>query len=80
MNPLITPQPLPISNISKSAHDLVIADMIDRKEFGHNKYGVYLQSDNGRNNLIDAYQEILDLAVYVRCQIEENHIEPTELW
>jgi hypothetical protein len=60
--------------------DLVIADMLARKNFGFQKYGTYLQTENGRNHLIDCYQEILDLAVYMRLEIEENWVEPNEIW
>jgi hypothetical protein len=33
---------------------------------------VPLQAHNGRNALIDAYQEALDLVVYLRQAIEEQ--------
>lgn len=65
------PEPDPIPNDNLSIHDLVIQDIADRKLFGFNKYGTYLQSGNGRKSLIDAYQECLDLAVYLRLVIEE---------
>jgi hypothetical protein len=80
MNPLIKPQPKPILDSGVSVADLVITDMQDRKQFGFNKYHTYLQTNNGRNHLIDAYQEILDLSVYLRSQIEEDWREPNELW
>ena len=67
-------EPDPIPNDSPSIHDLVIRDMEDRKTMGLKKYGTILQAHNGRNPLIDAYQEALDLAVYLRQEIEErNH-------
>lgn len=53
-------------------HDLVIEDMRKRKEFGLAKYGTILQAGNGRNALQDAYEEVLDLAVYLRQKIEEE--------
>jgi hypothetical protein len=80
MNPLITPQPKPILDSGVVVADLVIDDMVARKKFGFEKYKTYLQTENGRNNLIDAYQEILDLAVYMRSQIYESWVEPNELW
>jgi hypothetical protein len=40
---------------------LVIADMKERDLLGKNKYGTALKTVNGRNPLIDAYQEALDL-------------------
>lgn len=71
-----TPEPPPTPNNNPSIHDLVIADIEDRKQFGLEKYGTTLQAGNGRRSLVDAYQEILDLAVYLRQHIEENRINP----
>jgi len=51
---------------------LVIKDMEERRLNGIEKYGVPLQKNNGRKTLIDAYQEALDLAVYLRLAIEEK--------
>jgi hypothetical protein len=59
-------------------HDLVIADVEARKQFGLSKYGVLLQAHNGRDALRDAYDEILDLAVYIRQLMEERGVEPRE--
>ena len=67
------PEPDPIANENPSIHDLVIQDLEDRKQFGLKKYGVPLQAGNGRKPLVDAYQEILDLVVYLRQHIEETH-------
>jgi len=44
----------------------------DDVEIGTAKYGVPLQARNGRRPLIDAYQENLDCAVYLRQAIEEG--------
>ena len=41
---------------------------------GIEKYGTVLQPNNGRNALVDAYQEALDLAVYLRQRIEEDKL------
>jgi hypothetical protein len=57
---------------SPSMHDLVIADMEARKQFGLKKYGTILQANNGRNALKDAYEEVLDLAVYLRQRLYED--------
>lgn len=53
-------------------HDLVIADMDERKAFGLRKYGTVLTVNNGRNPLVDAYEEVLDLAVYLKQAIVES--------
>ena len=68
---LIEPQPNP----EKSNGDLwlgVIEDMKQRRNFGIQKYGVPLQCNNGRDALIDAYQEALDLVVYLKQSIIER--------
>lgn len=51
---------------------LVIADINDRVAAGEAKYGTVLKSDNGRDPLVDAYQEALDLVMYLRQAIEER--------
>lgn len=52
---------------------LVIADMRERDAAGAAKYGTRLQPGNGRVQLVDAYQEALDLAVYLRTELAERH-------
>ncbi len=51
---------------------LVIKDMEERRLHGIEKYGTALQAHNGRDPLIDAYQEALDLCVYLRQALEER--------
>ena len=53
--------------------DLVINDMMVRKEFGTIKYGEPLKAHNGRDMLLDAYQEALDLCIYLRGEIENRY-------
>jgi hypothetical protein len=48
-----------------TAHSHVIDDMRARDRMGRERYGVPLTADNGRNHLVDAYQEALDLLVYL---------------
>ena len=66
------PQPDPIKNDHPSVWDLVMEDMKDRDQVGLTKYGTKLQPFNGRDALIDAYQEALDLVVYLRQAIYEQ--------
>jgi hypothetical protein len=69
-------EPAPVHNFgAPSMHDLVIEDMKSRREMGLQKYGTILQANNGRNALKDAYEEVLDLAVYLRQKIEEERLE-----
>lgn len=65
-------EPDPKVNNSPSIHDLVIEDMKSRKAMGLEKYGTVLQANNGRNALKDAYEEVLDLACYLKQKLEEN--------
>lgn len=66
-------QPAPTVNGSISVWELVIADMRVRDHIGRQRYGTSLQANNGRDALIDAYQEALDLTVYLRQLIEERN-------
>jgi hypothetical protein len=65
-------QPLPIHNDLPAAWDLVMADMGARDRMGAARYGSRLQPHNGRDALRDAYEEILDAAVYLRSVIYER--------
>jgi hypothetical protein len=57
-----TSQPSPIGD-GQDVNALVVHDLIQRSLAGEKKYGARLKTHNGRNPLIDAYQEALDLAV-----------------
>jgi hypothetical protein len=73
----IKDQPKPKSNSRPAVWDLVINDMQERDALGRHRYGTPLQPFNGRDALVDAYQEALDLAVYLRQAIEErNTVQP----
>lgn len=71
-------QEAPVVNTYPYIQDLVIADMEARKQFGISKYGTALQPFNGRNMLQDAYEELLDLLVYIKGQLIENQITESE--
>lgn len=64
-------QPAPVGGQVRVL-DLVVSDLTERAEMGKVKYGTYLKTKNGRNPLIDAYQEALDLCMYLRQAIEEQ--------
>lgn len=51
--------------------ELVKGDLEMRAVIGEAKYGQRLKAFNGRNSLIDAYQEVLDLSVYLKQAIVE---------
>ncbi len=61
----------PTQNNSEPVWDMVIRDMLSRKVAGLERYGTFLQAFNGRNPILDAYQESLDQAVYLRQMLEE---------
>lgn len=67
-----SPQPAPTTSVSPAVWDLVAADMKARDEFGEKKYGTRLQPHNGRDALMDAYQEALDIVVYLRQALYER--------
>ncbi len=56
----------------ESIWKLVIKDMEAREAFGIQTYGKPVTVFNGRDALQDAYEEALDLAVYLRQAIEEG--------
>lgn len=65
------PQPDPKGG-EKRVLDFVVSDIQERAESGKKKYGVYLQTHNGRDPLWDAYQEAIDLVMYLRQAILER--------
>lgn len=67
-----TEQPQPIVNDTKPIWELVVFDMVERDIVGRRRYGTPLQAFNGRSALNDAYQEALDLVVYLRQEIRER--------
>ncbi len=71
-----THEPAPVHNDRPAIWPLVIADMQARDAEGRRKYGTPLQPFNGRAALVDAYQEALDLVVYLRQAIEERAPAP----
>lgn len=53
--------------------DMVMADMRARDAVGRARYTTPLQANNGRDPLVDLYQELLDATVYCRQAIEERN-------
>ena len=67
-------QPMPVTNNHPAILDLVIEDIKERNAVGVETYGTRLQPFNGRKPLIDAYQEVLDMAFYIRQEIYEQEV------
>jgi hypothetical protein len=60
---------------------LVISDLQERDKVGRKKYGTTLQSGNGRNALVDATQEAMDLVMYLRQELcdQEKRIRDNQI-
>lgn len=54
----------------------VVRDMLDRNESGAKKYNKYLSPDTKEDMLQHAYEEALDLAVYLKTQILKQQKKP----
>ncbi len=85
-------QPLPVPNDGPSMHDLVcadlegrwtarlspriVSDMQARKQLGLERYGSLLQAHNGRDALLDLYEELEDAVVYAKqVQVERGTVD-----
>lgn len=68
-------QRLPVPNGLPDVQSMVIADIGARRELGIRRYGTALQPFNGRDALRDAYEEAIDLAMYLRQAIAERDME-----
>lgn len=50
---------------------MLLEDLLKRTEMGTKKYGTPLRVNNGRNGLLDLYQEIQDAIMYsMQCRME----------
>jgi hypothetical protein len=52
--------------------DKVIEDLKERKQVGIERYGSALSTETPVNTLEYAYEEALDLAVYLRCELDKQ--------
>ena len=65
-------QPMPTVHDAPDIQSQVIADIEARRLVGISRYGTALQPFNGRNALQDAYEEALDLAMYLKQRLVEE--------
>jgi len=72
MNSATKEQNLPLDSDGPDVISLVRDDLEARARMGVETYGKRLQPHNGRNSLVDAYQEALDLGVYVKQRLLEE--------
>jgi hypothetical protein len=66
----VAPQPDPHEG-KDSVTDAVIQDFKERRDGGIKKYGLELKTHNGRDALIDCYQELTDSVLYLRQYLLE---------
>lgn len=69
---LTVEQDMPVPNGATSIQSLVRDDLVLREKIGIERYGVPLQPHNGRDALRDAYEEAMDLSLYLRQAIVER--------
>jgi hypothetical protein len=69
--PAATPEPMSTGN-GEVVLTEVIRDLFARDEIGRKKYHTSLKTDNGRDALMDAYQEACDLVMYLKQAIMER--------
>lgn len=63
---------------ARHLRDQVAADLQARRDFGLQKYKTLLQAGNGRDFLLDLYQEMQDASVYARgrlAELDESSVE-----
>lgn len=56
----------------ESVTDAIVQDLLSRREHGKVKYGTELMTHNGRDAMVDAYQEALDLVMYFKQTLMER--------
>ena len=64
-------QPAPTPGTQRIV-DYVLMDINNVVEKGFEHYGCYLEAHNGRDALVDAYQEAIDMVFYLRQAILER--------
>lgn len=62
----------PITGSPRRLIDLVLEDIRERDAVGRKRYGTPLTTHNGRDPVVDAYQELLDAVVYTRQAMLEG--------
>jgi hypothetical protein len=74
-------QPDPTPNDREDIQSMVICDIESRRQHGIETYGTALQAFNGRDSVRDAYEEAIDLTMYLKQMLVEDEGHPYEiLW
>lgn len=63
-------EPAP-TGTGKKVIDEVVLDLKARSDMGEKKYGTPLRTFNGRNAMMDLYQELLDSVMYAKQVLME---------
>ena len=53
--------------------DRVLVDMQARKQLGYDRYGVSLNHLSDKDFLKEAYEEAMDLCVYLRAELDRRN-------
>ncbi len=69
-------EPDPIKSEQQPVALYVFLDLAERVVMGKSKYKTILTTDNGRRPLNDAYEEALDMCMYLRQEILEREKTP----
>jgi len=68
-----TPQPKPMTEDGSTlVLPHVLADLQARADWGLAKYQTYLHTNNGRDAMVDLYQELLDAVMYAKQSLLER--------
>lgn len=65
---------MPVVNSFPDVQSAVIADMEARRQVGLTRYGTALQPHNGRDALLDLYEELLDGCMYLKQVMIERAV------
>jgi hypothetical protein len=65
-------QGLPTINDEQDIQSRVVEDIRKRRELGISRYGTALQPFNGRDALLDLYEELLDAVMYIKQSLVER--------
>lgn len=58
---------------------VLMRDILERVNIGHNRYGTLLQSHNGRDPLVDLYEELIDALQYLKQLSMEREYEKEQM-
>jgi hypothetical protein len=72
LGPATVAQMAPDQGYGFEIYQLVLKDVIERSEFGARKYGQPLRTTAAVDHLVNAYQELLDLLIYLRGEIHQR--------